>query len=718
MQSFETRHSPEFCTPLNMPVLRLEEARDGRQGEYPSSALELFGVIRDTWPHCSMVALGWPYIDLAHAAVADYLRQHSDDLSKYPAFNRERFFVYTLIHLGDGQVDASSPFGKMLADMRANTQPYGTVNILTKARVADVSMLSAEMDSERMRRHVKSTMQLLARANPEVKIELALEHLYSAWLESADSRQHILSTIRDYLIEVKRLLGESGLACARITAPDTDGAHNQSDITAVIGALVQALQQDPNLINSEIAFHPGMLIAHMHEDLGLSIENSLAACAAGAGAVDLNLTPAGERMGNASMVEFLRTCGASAEHLKQFQRMATKISFWYATRTGDKAVGSPSAFVATGGMHAATILKAYLEQNQHGVTWSEFCKGFRGSYAGVPADRFGQSLSVALSPVAGAANVLFMLAGLGYDITCLDKRDPRIAEVLSIVKDSEFMFGENYRGYNNVNAFLLLAQKFGLRNHHHCFGTEEGIASNDLRLSYELREGYDSSPRSFVELSLSTNEMFVEPLVQRYEIVSGRATLDDTMHYLDDSALEKLLLDINLGVPEGADREIMLALIYERAGDLKLAQELCNKIRRDMSPIHNDFNAINIVDSRRWKIDVGAIKPGGADSTTDVLNPVSADHRCGFKLIFTIGTEEHFQANGMGSNYEQALIAAFHAMLDYVCFRIERDCLKKGSSPLLELWRKLERQRHDLRTLRISSATGQPSSSSSSLQVS
>jgi hypothetical protein len=64
-----------------------------------------------------------------------------------------------------------------------------------------------------------------------------------------------------------------------------------------------------------------------------------------------------------------------------------------------------------------------------------------------------------------------MLFAMGLDLN--DKRAPRIDKVLKEVKEGEFARGMNYRDYNNANAFLMLADTFGLR--------EYSLSTGDVR---------------------------------------------------------------------------------------------------------------------------------------------------------------------------------------------------------------------------------------------
>jgi len=109
---------------------------------------------------------------------------------------------------------------------------------------------------------------------------------------------HATQTDRDFLMEIAT--AADGRGVRRITVYDTNG---HADPFGVYG-LIKALKES---INTPILFHG-------HNDLGLATANSLAACQAGASAVDVTVNGLGDRAGNASLEQV-----ALALHLKGYE---------------------------------------------------------------------------------------------------------------------------------------------------------------------------------------------------------------------------------------------------------------------------------------------------------------------------------------------------------------------------------------------------------------
>lgn len=688
-------------------IARDETLRDGNQGEVPRSAYRAIQHVLDMAPAYDMMSLGWIYVNPSDIELAKYLREHGAELTETCAdYNKDKFFIYTLVHRGGEETpeqvvesgrkavikraqeqgqpepvasdidDKLDGFSKMLLDLESGNQPYRTINILTKARANDLKDFGESTTSESFRHDIVNTMRLIWQANPDIHIEIALEHTYTAWLEKENqqaNRQHIVDTLVDYLLE----LGPERLAHALITAPDTDGAHKPGEISQVIKELTQALQQDQRLTSRGIRFDPAMFIAHMHDDLGHAAENTKAALEAGAGAFDSTAGIFGERKGNCTTLEATKVL--ETEHAGRIADYQAGLEQSLGVRAGDKQVGAPEAFCAVGGMHADRLLKGLREQQKHGVTYNEFVRGYRGSYASAPADMFGQALQVTLSPVAGASNVLFMLAGLGLDLN--DKRDPRIAEVLAEVKEGEFKRGMNYRGYNNANTFLLLADKFGLREHDVFAGSKKN-ARNNLRFSFDFHaDGYDSGIIYAGNLSLSPDTLAAASLKKKYISPHRDAGWDSVGGYnVQPDQVVDTLCCAGQEVPEGANPDRFVRLHTERAFDFYVAQGLVEESKRDLAEADKRFADLELLESRRFEMPVGAVRAQG-----DATKPKAEKSLVGVKLLFTTGTPEKFQANGVGETYEKAMGMAVQTMLDFKLFQIERERIKAGESPILDV---------------------------------
>jgi hypothetical protein len=244
----------------------------------------------------------------------------------------------------------------MLQDLESGDQPYNTINILTKARANDLKDFGEGTTSESFRHDIVDTMRLIRQANADINIEIALEHIYTAWLETDNqqaNRQHIVDTLVDYLLEIGP--EPERLAKVLITAPDTDGAHTSDEISQVIKELTQALQQNPDLLNKGITFNPAMFIAHMHDDLGGAAKNTKAALeriaelladsdmpSDIAGAADMTTGIFGERKGNCTTAA--ATVVLETEHADFIVGYQAQLEQRLGIREGDKQVGAPEAF--------------------------------------------------------------------------------------------------------------------------------------------------------------------------------------------------------------------------------------------------------------------------------------------------------------------------------------------------------------------------------------
>jgi hypothetical protein len=623
---------------------RDETLRDGGQGEVTRSAVRGVGHLIDTCQWFDQATIGWIYTNPADKEVARYLREHGDEIAKKkPDFNKDKFVIYTLVHRGKEkepeEVDKNTPFGQMLQDLKSGKQPYGAVNILSKARDIDLRDFGEDVTSGVFLQDTLNTMRLIKKANPAITLEFALEHFYTAWLEKEGqdaNRKHIIDTLVNVLLE--------GNGSVAITAADTDGAHTPQEIAKVIHQVTRALQNDKRLTERGIKFDPALFIAHTHDDKENAAANVVAALKAGAGSFDCTVGREGERSGNATLWEVADLLGHPDSKAMGGYQLALEHTL--GIRPDDKVMGTDEASCATGGMHAARLLRGLRKAQSEGHDYAWFVEHYRGSYA--TANQPGQKIQASLSPVGGAANVLFMLAGMGFDSD--DKKDPRVAAVLEEVKNGEHERGMHYRGYNNANALLLLADTFGLRAH----SAGPGGKPAQNKIQFSLRQALESQ-------------------------------MDDGQHNYEAT----IKLSTGLEKPADAPQEIIRysqkASVDQKYNDAFLregAQELLIRAQKFLSQADSRFNDLKVVEARQFEAPVGGVRPGNGDP----LDPQPEKTLAAAKLIFTAGTDEKFQANGVGRNYAEALGMAIQTMLEYKCFQIERERAKPGAgaSPILD----------------------------------
>jgi len=664
----------------NRSVLARDETlRDGNQSEVPRSAWRAINHIITQSRIYDVMTLGWIYTSPTDTAIADYLRDHGEELAKkVEGYDKNKFLIYSLVYRGSAktpeEVDPKDPFGfgKILGEIKSKKQPYGIINILTKARCKDLEDLG--LDSESLQKDLANTAQLIKQANPDITVEIALEHFYTAWLEKdnqAANRKHIIDTI------VTGLLAGS----VRITAPDTDGAHTPDEITEVIQEVTAALRSDERLTGAHppIHFDPSMFIAHMHDDLGHAAENTEAALQAGAGSFDSTAGIMGERRGNV-------TTSAMANRLrhpeaKKIAKYQADLAEQLGIKPGDKPVGSPEAQCAVGGMHGHALLLALRKAQQDAkdnnpnitpqelaAVYDDFVKHYSGSYASAHPD--GVPLQATLSPVAGAANVLFMLSRFGLDSD--DKKDPRIAEVLTEVKEGEFNRGVNYRGYNNANAFLLLADKFGLREH--LVAGSEDKARNKLHLTITTFDGdFVDEYEHWLHVGFSTPKDSIE--------WPGAELPHDSRGFTHVSSIQNHPL-AKIARKLGQKYTGLTVISPEHGGFVyDVAETMLRGATDRLKRVDERFGDLHLLEAREFEVPVGPVHAG----ERGVTDPQPHKSLMGEKLIFTTGTDEWFQANGVGKTHEEALAKATETALDFQLFQIERERAKEGLSPILEV---------------------------------
>jgi 2-isopropylmalate synthase len=149
---------------------------------------------------------------------------------------------------------------------------------------------------------------------------------------------------------------------------------------------------------------------HGHRDRGLGLINCLAAIEAGADRIHATALGVGERVGNAEMDLLLVNLNLLGAHRRDLSRLPEYC------RLVSEAVGLPipanypvlgaDAFRTGTGVHAAAIIKA----KRKGDDWLA-----NRVYSSVPAEEFGLTQKIEISPLSGLSNVKYWLESHGYD---------------------------------------------------------------------------------------------------------------------------------------------------------------------------------------------------------------------------------------------------------------------------------------------------------------
>jgi len=155
-----------------------------------------------------------------------------------------------------------------------------------------------------------------------------------------------------YLIEVVMAVIEAGASTVNI--PDTVGYTTPTEF----GAMIKAIKDNIG--------DRAVISVHCHNDLGLSVANSLSAILNGAGQVECTINGIGERAGNCSMEEVVMALRTR----KDFFNADTKINSGEIIRTSrlltritgipvqpNKAIVGANAFAHESGIHQDGLLK-------------------------------------------------------------------------------------------------------------------------------------------------------------------------------------------------------------------------------------------------------------------------------------------------------------------------------------------------------------------------
>lgn len=161
----------------------------------------------------------------------------------------------------------------------------------------------------------------------------------------------------DYLCQVYTAVINAGATVINI--PDTVGYVTPGEF----GALIKYIREHvPNIHKADIS-------VHCHDDLGMSVANSLAAIENGATQVECTVNGLGERAGNASMEELIMALHTRKELYKVDTRIDTKqiyrASRLVSTLSGvvvppNKAIVGENAFAHESGIHQHGILNNSL----------------------------------------------------------------------------------------------------------------------------------------------------------------------------------------------------------------------------------------------------------------------------------------------------------------------------------------------------------------------
>jgi len=208
------------------------------------------------------------------------------------------------------------------------------------------------------------------------------------------------------------------LDCEHVTVCDTVGHATPDGTRALIRFVKDLITRSGKKVK---------LNWHGHRDRGLDVAVALAAAEAGADVIHATALGIGERAGNCPMDLLLvnmKLLGWIDNDLTALPRYVQKV----ADATGvpfpsNYPVLGEDAFETGTGVHAAAVIKAFKKDD----TWLA-----NRVYSGVPADMVGREQKIAVGPMSGKSNVVFVLERRGVKPT-----DELVEKVFAAAKASK-----------------------------------------------------------------------------------------------------------------------------------------------------------------------------------------------------------------------------------------------------------------------------------------
>ena len=263
----------------------------------------------------------------------------------------------------EGGFPIASPGDAKAVRMIAETVKGPTICALARSLAGDIEAAAQALSAAPKKRiHVflaTSPIHLkykLRKAEDEILRQAvwAVKHARRFCRDVEFSPEDASRTKPEFLFEVLEAVIDAGATTVNI--PDTVGFAVPDEFGRLIAAIKERV---PNIAKARVS-------VHCHNDLGLSVPNSLAAIAHGADQVECTINGIGERAGNASLEEIVM----SLKIRRDFYRAQTgvdttqiaSISRLVSSLTGivvqpNKAIVGENAFRHESGIHQDGILK-------------------------------------------------------------------------------------------------------------------------------------------------------------------------------------------------------------------------------------------------------------------------------------------------------------------------------------------------------------------------
>ena len=275
-----------------------------------------------------------------------------------------------LVRLGvdviEGGFPIASPGDAQAVKMIAQTLKGPIIAALARSLPADIDAAAAALaPAQKKRIHVFLATSPIHR---KYKLRKAQEEILrqAVWAVTYAKRyskdvefspEDASRTEPEFLYKVIEAVIKAGATTVNI--PDTVGFAIPEEFGRLIKGIVERV---PNIGRAVVS-------VHCHNDLGLSVPNSLAAIKNGAGQVECTVNGIGERAGNASLEEIVMSLKVRPEYYRATTGIDTrqihKLSRLVSTLTGivvqpNKAIVGDNAFRHESGIHQDGILKHRL----------------------------------------------------------------------------------------------------------------------------------------------------------------------------------------------------------------------------------------------------------------------------------------------------------------------------------------------------------------------
>jgi len=316
--------------------------------------------------------------------------------------------------------------------------------------------------------HVETALGATIEQNLEM-IDSSIRHVVAQGREAVFDAEHFFDGYKANPRFALDCLRTAEAAGARwLVLCDTNGGMLPEEVERIVAAAAEVV--------------PGEKLGiHCHDDTGNAVANSLAAVRAGARQIQGTLNGLGERCGNANLVTLIPSLvlklgydvGVTEEGLRQLTQLSRLVDERLNRPPNPRApyVGE-NAFAHKGGLHVSAMAKDTR------------------SYEHIDPALVGNTRHILVSDQAGKSNILARLGEFGL---LLDSHDPRVADLVDLVKEREAA-GFAYDGA--AASFELLARR------HLGLAAQDFFRVMGFRVVDERRHAEDGSVETLSEASV------------------------------------------------------------------------------------------------------------------------------------------------------------------------------------------------------------------------